>query len=247
MLPLGILVTGDPVPATQQERGDFARLLREGVGLSWHGSWLVTDCRAGQPLPEPGSLAGLIVTGSPSSVTEPEAWMLEAQRYLKAVVACGLPVLGVCFGHQLLAQALGGRVEQNPRGREIGTYELAVLDNDPVLDGGERPYEVNMSHVDSVVELPPGARVLARTERDPHAALRFAGNAWGVQFHPEFDREIVGHYARTRAETLRQEGLDPEHLANTASDARAGSGVLRRFVSIAVLARSGVDGGPRLR
>lgn len=247
MLPLGILVTGDPVPPTRQERGDFAHLLREGVGGAWQGSWLVTDCRRGQPLPDPGSLAGLIVTGSPSSVMEAEAWMLEGQRYLRAVVVSGLPVLGVCFGHQLLAQALGGRVEQNPRGREIGTYELAVLDNDPVLDGGERPYEVNMSHVDSVVEPPPGARVLARTEREPHAALRFAVNAWGVQFHPEFDRQIVGHYTRTRSEALREEGLDPEHLANRASDAHAGAGVLRRFVSVAVLARSGVDGGPGLR
>lgn len=235
MLPLGILVTGDPVPLTLEKRGDFARLFQQSVGSAWTDSWVVVDCRVEQRLPAAADLAGLIVTGSAASVLDAEPWVLNGQAYLKAIVAAKVPVLGVCFGHQMLAQALGGRVERNPRGREMGTVELSVERDDPILSDVHRPYEVNMSHVDSVVEPPPGSRVLGRTERDPHAALRFSETAWGVQFHPEFDKEIVGHYARTRAESLRQEGIDPDHVQNSATDAHAGAGVLRRFVEMAVV------------
>ena len=238
MLPLGILVTGDPVPLTLEKRGDFARLLRESVGSAWAASWVVVDCRVERQLPAPAELAGLIVSGSPASVLDAEPWVLHGQTYLKAIVAAGVPVLGVCFGHQMLAQALGGRVERNPRGREMGTVELSMQSDDPVVHDAQRPYQVNMSHVDSVVKPPPGAQVLGRTERDPHAALRFAENAWGVQFHPEFDREIVGHYAHARAASLRQEGLDPDQVQNSATDAHAGAGVLKRFVEVAVRRRA---------
>jgi GMP synthase (glutamine-hydrolysing) len=232
MRPLCILVTGDPVPSAQQERGDFSKLMREVVGPAWAGPWSVVDCRYTSELPAPDTLAGLIVTGSASSVTEGDAWVLEGMRYLRRTVQAGLPVLGVCFGHQMLAQALGGRVERNPQGREMGTVLLTAVGNDPVVSDTNHPYEVNMSHVDSVVEPPAGASVLGRTRLDPHAALRFAEKAWGVQFHPEFDRTIVGHYARSRADSLRAEGLDPEQLAREATDAHAGAGVLRRFVGL---------------
>jgi GMP synthase (glutamine-hydrolysing) len=132
----------------------------------------------------------------------------------------------------MLAQALGGRVEKNPRGREIGTVELALQIEDPVLSDPARPYQVNMSHVDSVIEPPASARVLGSTSLDPHAALKFRDNAWGVQFHPEFDKDIIGHYATTRADDLRREGFDPEEVTNMATDAACGAGVLRRFAQL---------------
>src|SRR5688572_19850522 len=107
--PLCILVTGEPVRATLEKRGTFAALLRAVVGSAWTGSWLVVDCRR-EPLPELASLAGLVVTGSPRSVADREPWVLSGERYLAEAVAAGVPLLGVCFGHQMLAQALGGRV-----------------------------------------------------------------------------------------------------------------------------------------
>lgn len=231
--PLCILVTGDPVPATLERRGSFATLLRAVVGSAWTGSWLVVDSRR-EPLPELASLAGLVVTGSPHSVTERKSWMLAGERYLVEAVAAGVPVLGVCFGHQMLAQALGGRVAQNPRGREIGTVEFELRTDDPLFHAAERRLRVNMSHVDTVFEPPPGAEVLGSTERDACAALRFGERAWGVQFHPEFDREIVGHYAMTRADHLRDEGLDPEAVVAAAADTPSGAGVLLRFVDLLI-------------
>lgn len=232
--PLCILVTGEPVPATLEKRGTFAQLLQNVAGSAWPGSWLVVDCRSEHRLPELASVAGLVVTGSPHSVTDREPWVRFGESYLAGAVAAGVPVLGVCFGHQMLAQALGGRVARNPRGREIGTVELDLHADDPLFRGAERPYRVNMSHVDTVVEPPPGAEVLGSTELDACAALRFGERAWGVQFHPEFDREIVGHYAMTRAEALRAEGLDPEAVADSAADAPTGARVLLRFVDLLI-------------
>ena len=232
--PLCILVTGEPVPETLEKRGTFAQLLQSVVGTAWPNSWLVVDCRSEPRLPDPTSLAGLVVTGSPHSVADREPWVLAGEAYLAGAVAAGVPVLGVCFGHQMLAQALGGRVARNPRGREIGTVDLDLTADDPLFRGAQRRCQVNMSHVDTVIEPPPGAEVLGRTQLDSCAALRFGERAWGVQFHPEFDREIVGHYAMTRADALRDEGLDPEAVAAAAADAPTGARVLLRFVDLLI-------------
>lgn len=232
MRSLCIMVTGDPVPLALSARGDFATLIRETVGDVYQGEWSEWEARSESDFPDPATLSGLVITGSASSVTDHEPWVLSGFEFLLRVVSSGVPVLGVCFGHQMLAEALGGRVEKNPRGREIGTVDFTLLGEDPVVFDAPGRYRVNMSHMDSVVRLPAGAQVLGYTSLDPHAALRFGEKVWGVQFHPEFDREIVGHYAHTRADILRQEGLDPEQLTRSATDTPAGAEVLRRFARL---------------
>lgn len=229
MRPLCILVTGEPVAPVLVSRGGFADLIRQG-SREFPGGFLVVDARE-QRLPPLRELAGVVVTGSAASVTERTRWMLEAGEDLARAVAEGTPVLGICFGHQLLGEALGGRVERNPRGREMGTVTAEVLGPDPLLSE-QRPFTVNTTHVDSVVELPPGARVLMRTEREPHAALRFGERAWGVQFHPEFDAVVMRGYIGARAELLAAEGADPARLHDAAHDANPGAEVLARFAAV---------------
>jgi len=235
---LCIVVAGDPVPRTVDRIGGFPDLIRRATGAVWSGPWQTVDARRGEQPPELARVAGLIVTGSASSVTSREPWMLATERYLAQAVSQSVPVLGICFGHQLLGQALGGLVSANPLGREMGTVELELLADDPLLDHAERPYLANMSHRDSVVELPAGARVLARTEREPHAAIRFADSAWGVQFHPEFDREVMTDYIETRFEMLLDEGQDAERIRNSARDTPGGGSVLKRFVEHALAEKS---------
>jgi GMP synthase (glutamine-hydrolysing) len=84
--------------------------------------------------------------------------------------------------------------------------------------------------VDAVTRLPPEARILATTELDPHAALRFGSRAWGVQFHPEFDQQVMGEYIETRRDLLAQEGRDPAAMLRGIRAADAGRLVLQRFV-----------------
>ena len=237
MSPLCIVVAGDPVPKTIERRGGFAELIRETTGASWSGDWQSFDARSGEAPPDPNAVAGLIVTGSASSVTSREPWIVAIEHYLAEAVRREVPVLGICFGHQLLGQALGGHVAKNPRGREMGTVELELLEADPLLDHGERPYLANMSHQDSVVELPPGASVLARSEREPYAALRFSRSAWGVQFHPEFDRGVVIDYVEARREALEAEGQNATQILGVTRDTPGGRSVLRRFVEQLLSAR----------
>jgi GMP synthase (glutamine-hydrolysing) len=89
---------------------------------------------------------------------------------------------------------------------------------------------VHATHVDSVTVLPKGAQILATTALEPHAALRFGERAWGVQFHPEFDEQVMTEYVETRVQVLAEEGRDPAALLAAIAAARAGSLVLRRFV-----------------
>src|SRR5690606_1572203 len=133
---------------------------------------------------------------------------------------------GICFGHQLLGMALGGRSGPNPRGREIGTVPLTILRSDPIVCGGPS-FPVSMTHLDMVLERPPSAEVLAATELDPHAAIRFGENAWGVQFHPEMDDAIVGDYITALREKLVAEGNDPNALLASGRDTPDAAAVLR--------------------
>lgn len=227
-----MLVAGDPIEWVRKERGDYATLIRRTVGDAWTGPWRDVDLRNGVPLPEPGELAGVVVTGSSSSVTERAPWMLRAEAYLRDLVNRRVPVFGICFGHQLLGRALGGEVTRNPRGREIGTVMLDVVARDELFGAASPPYRANATHVDTVSRLPGGARVLASTALEPNAAVRFSETTWGVQFHPEMDRAIVQKYLEVRRSLIAGEGIDPDRLLEDAGDAPAGASTLPRFAEI---------------
>jgi GMP synthase (glutamine-hydrolysing) len=234
MLPLCIVVAGDPVPAARSRRGGFGPMIRDAAGSVWTAEWLEVDCRDGRPLPPQSAVSGYIVTGSGSSVTERADWMLAASEQLVDLVRVGAPVLGICFGHQLLAQGFGGEVTRNPLGREMGTVTAHVIKDDPLFFGADS-LRVNMSHLDSVLRLPEEAQLLAKTPGEPHAAVRFGARAWGVQFHPEFDAVVMSDYIRERREALRNDGIDPDLLTAAVEDTPAGRAVLQRFIDVAIL------------
>ena len=232
--PFAVLVAGEPIERVRQKRGGYPDIIRQAAGEP-RAAWLDVDLRDDQrALPDPSTVAAVIVTGSSSSVTERAPWMLRAEGYLRDLVRARVPTFGICFGHQLLGQALGGHVVKNPCGREIGTVSFEIVEDDPLLASAEPPFHANATHVDTIGRLPAGARVLARTEKEPHAVVRFSETTWGVQFHPEMDRSIVGDYLEVRAALLSSEGLDARALSERATDAAAGASTLVRFLEIAV-------------
>jgi GMP synthase (glutamine-hydrolysing) len=229
---IAVLVTGDPVPAAREQRGGFAELIRQAAPAFGTRPWLELDVRQLDVLPELSDALGVIITGSALSVTEPLPWKERVSASLRQLVSDGVPVLGICFGHQLLGHALGGRVSANPNGREMGTVPLSVIEDDEVL-GGRGSFLANSTHLDSVVELPPGARVLAHTPQEPYAALRFGPRVWGVQFHPEIDAQVMRHYFEARRTTLLAEGFDLGASEGAVRDAPEAAKVIDRFLRFA--------------
>jgi GMP synthase (glutamine-hydrolysing) len=227
-----ILVAGEPLERVRTRCGGYGDIIRRAAA-ELNVEWSDVDLRQGSSLPDPATLDGVVVTGSPSSVTERVPWMLAAEEYLRVLVRRRVPILGICFGHQLLAQALGGEVIRNPRGREIGTVDFMVVDNDPLLSRASAPCQANATHVDTIGRLPDRARVLARTELDAHAVVRFSETAWGVQFHPEANAAIIRDYLDIRRGLLLSEGIDPEALLESVTDATAGASTLPRFLELA--------------
>jgi GMP synthase (glutamine-hydrolysing) len=229
-----VIKTGTTLPVLRPRRGDYEDWIVERLGLPWERIELVVAYE-GETLPDPHEPAGVVVTGSSALVSAREPWSERAAAWLREVVATGTPLLGICYGHQLLAHALGGRVGRNPRGREIGTVALelhSAAREDPLLGGLPARFKVQATHVESVLELPPGARLLASSAIDPHQAFACGERAWGVQFHPEFDAEVVRTYLEVRREEIRGEGIDPESLERAVEESPHGRRLLRRFAEL---------------
>jgi GMP synthase (glutamine-hydrolysing) len=224
-----VVKMGEPVPSVLKTRGEFQALIEDAIGDEWPAGFGSFDART-EPPPPLGQAAGFVITGSAASVPDREPWMLQAEAWLRDIVRAGIPVLGICFGHQILAQALGGQVRKNQRGREMGTVRIERLADDILFDGTPLAFEVNATHVDTVAELPEEACVLARSTKDDHQVIRFSRVAYGVQFHPEIDCEVMHAYIDARREILAQEGIAADKLAEAVKETDLARRMLRNFV-----------------
>lgn len=234
MAPILIMKTGRTIAAVADEYGDFEDWIIAASGLP-ADRFLTVPVHEGEALPDLASVRAVIVTGSPAMVTEDLAWIRQGEEFLRGAVRGDVPVLGICFGHQLLAQALGGRVDFHPRGREIGTTIVTRHDNagaDTLFRQLPQSFPAHVTHMQSVMALPQGASVLAGNAFDPNQAIRFADRAWGVQFHPEFNEFIMAAYLRERYSEIKDEGLDPEALLAAVAPAEEAQALLRRFVEL---------------
>jgi GMP synthase (glutamine-hydrolysing) len=227
-----VLRTGDAAPPVAARRGEFFGWIRREAAEAWDGDWEEHDVRdVVRPLPAPSAAAGFVITGSSSSVTERAGWMLRTEELIRQIVAAEVPLFGICFGHQMVAEALGGKVARNTRGREIGTVTVRLKAGaaDPLLTDLPPTFTANTTHVDTVAVLPPGARVLAETDREPHAIYVLGSTTKCVQFHPEFDGDAMRGYVEARTPLIEAEGLDARAIHAAAVDTPHGAGTLRNF------------------
>jgi len=146
---------------------------------------------------------------------------------LRRAMTAEVPMFGVCYGHQLLAYALGGEVAYHPQGMEIGTHTIELLpaaQNDPLLAPLPRQFAANLIHSQTVLTPPAGATVLARSAQDPHQILRYRDNVMTVQFHPEFTDLVMRAFWRSMTE---RELIQTEYEISDTPESR---GLLARFI-----------------
>lgn len=237
-----ILKLGDTLPALKADHGDFEDWIAQGLQASDHPVTVsVLDPRRGDALP-PLTLRspserpfdGVVLTGSHAMVTDREPWSEQTAAWLRDAVYVSLPVLGICYGHQLLAHALGGTVDNHPGGLESGTtviWRQPEADRDPLFADLPSHWHAQVSHRQTVSQLPHGAVLLAYNRFEPHHAFRFGACAWGVQFHPEFMPEATRAYLLHQTTPLTEQGQDPQRMQTEVQPTPEARSLLGRFAT----------------
>ncbi|WP_417516988.1 glutamine amidotransferase [Marinobacter sp.] len=230
-----ILKTGTTYPGIKDQFGDFDEWFVRGLSPGLDITVLNTE--AGELPGDPADWDGIVITGSPAMVSDREPWSEKAAEWLTQAVDKSVPLLGVCYGHQLLAHALGGEVDYHPDGRESGTHRVVLLDSaldDELFHGMPDSFNAQLTHKQSVLRLPPDAILLARNEFEPHQAFRVGKCAWGVQFHPEFSEAIMRAYLGVQAPDLEREGFDSQAMIDSVTSSPDASGLLKRFSTVVI-------------
>ncbi|MCB1363172.1 MAG: type 1 glutamine amidotransferase [Rhodobacteraceae bacterium] len=185
---IGILQTGHAPDALIATFGDYDQMFRDlldGHGFSFE-TWAVVD---GAFPPGPDAADGWLITGSRHGAYEDLPWIAPLEALIRDIHASGRPMIGVCFGHQIIAQALGGKVEKFAGGWAVGRSEYEL---------GARKVTLNAWHQDQVTQAPETARVAGTNPFCKNAMLAYGDSIWTVQAHPEYGTGFIRGLIETR-------------------------------------------------
>ncbi|WP_213990836.1 glutamine amidotransferase [Sodalis sp. dw_96] len=231
-LPILILQTGDAPEDVSQANGNYDRLFLLAAGLRPEQA-AVVHLPSGERPDVPGAYGGVLITGSSAMVTDRLPWSEFAAAWLRQAMAEQVPIFGVCYGHQLLAYALGGEVDYHPGGMELGTFDVELLpaaEGDPLLTPLPHRFPANLIHSQTVLTPPPGAVVLARSQWDPHQILRYGENTLTVQFHPEFTAEVMHGFLQSMEQEQPERGQELARVESGISGTPQSRDLMARFV-----------------
>lgn len=178
---LAILETGRPPGDLARKFGDYPAMFAALLGSEFEVESFDVEK---SELPHPDAHEAYLITGSPAGVYDPFPWIEPLGRFIRSAKSCKM--VGVCFGHQIMAEALGGHVEKSDRGWGAGLHRYTIVRSEPWIDTAGT-IAIPASHQDQVVVQPPGTQVVAASDFTPFAALAWADRpAISFQFHPEF-------------------------------------------------------------
>lgn len=197
---LGILETGKTTPDLIDKYGEYSRMFvsllgDRGLPLDFEFYPVLDDV-----FPESVSECDAwLITGSRHGAYDDIPWIRRLEEFIRTAAAEQIPMVGICFGHQIIAQALGGKVIKSEKGWGLGVNQYRVTNPAPWMNGSQN-YEiaVNAIHQDQVVEIPEEAELLATSEFCPNAMLAYGNSIFTVQPHPEFDHEFQADLINAR-------------------------------------------------
>jgi len=229
-----IVKTGSTFPATRNDFDDFEDWISSRLDMTQSEPFTV-NVQAGESLPDLSLCDGIILTGSHSMVTDEDAWSQQTALWLRDAVHKEIPLLAICYGHQLLAKALGGVSDYHSKGMEIGTVQINLTGNvrdDPLFCDVPDRFFAHTIHSQTVLTLPSGAVRLAYNSHDENHAFRIGKCAWGVQFHPEFTKAIMNSYIEEVAKTGKFDGGTKQLLLEKSQETEESYVLLKKFEGI---------------
>ncbi len=203
---IGLLMMGHVDPNSQFIDGDYPELF--GAILGPHDIELIPyDLDQGHFPEDVGECAGWLCSPSRLSSYDPVDWLIDAEQLLRSLIVAEAPFVGICFGHQLLAQALGGRVERSPDGWGVGVRDYEVVSRRSWMSPSVDQFALIGSHQDQVMSLPDDAELLFQSDYCPFGGFAIGERAWTLQVHPEFTPGLADHLLAGRVELIGAESV----------------------------------------
>lgn len=223
---IGILEAGRPPGDLAEQYGDYPAMLERLLGGAH--DYRTYDVAAGTLPRSPSECAAWLITGSPAGVYDDLAWIAPLTGFLRETKGKAR-LVGICFGHQIMAEAFGGRVEKSAKGWGIGLHRYDVVERMPWMDDAES-FAAAASHQDQIVAQPPRSRIVARSDFTPFAALSYEDQpAISFQCHPEFETAFARALLGSRRERLPDADAALASLDGPNDGLRVG-GWIRRFL-----------------
>lgn len=217
MTTLAILETGRPPAALAARYGTYPDMFRAILDPALEIE--VFDVQAGA-LPGPMAFDGALITGSAAGVYEDAPWIAALLDWIRAARG-RTRLVGVCFGHQAMAHALGGRTEKSARGWGVGLHRYDVVAREPWMTAAADSVAIPVSHQDQVVEKPADARVFLSSAFTPFAGLAWGDDAISVQCHPEFPPAYAADLTDGRRGRIPDDRIEAALASLTTPDDRA--------------------------
>ena len=229
-----IIETGLVSPKNRERHGSYPQMFEAMISAADPSiTFNTVSIPAGEPLPRIDAIEAILITGSSAGVYDGFDWIAPLEDFARSAHGAKVPMVGVCFGHQLIAQALGGVARKSEKGWGLGRHVYDVAPGNGIV-GGTR-IALAASHQDQVITPPAGARTILSSDFTPHAGLLYAGGTTlSVQPHPEFS---LG-FAMACCEMVRSKGDAPESVVAPAEaslaeplDSALLGGAITRFLT----------------